>query len=291
MTKKRALGRGLEALFPGGEVAVSGEGLREIAVHEIRSNPRQARQVFDQERLAELAASIEEVGLVQPIVVRQHGDGYELISGERRLRAFQALGRERIPALVRDMADAEVAVTVLIENIQREDLSPLEEALAYRSLVEEFNLTQEEVARRVGRSRAHVANSLRLLSLPPQVQEIVAAGLLSAGHARALAALDDPVRQVELAQRAVAGGLSVRALEEAVREAVRTRPEPAKRPRKRSTDSELLRLVRERAGVLRERVSVRGNEKKGRLEVHYRNEDELRQILDWLALLGAGGRK
>ncbi|MBE0467390.1 MAG: ParB/RepB/Spo0J family partition protein, partial [Candidatus Desulforudis sp.] len=190
------MGRGLDALFPTAEAAVTGETLREIALSEIRTSPRQTRRAFSPDKLTELASSIEEVGLVQPIVVRQSGDGYELVSGERRLRAFQALGRERIPAVVSEMPEAEAAAAVLIENIQREDLSPVEEALAYRSLVEEFDLTQEEVARRVGKSRVHVTNSLRLLTLPLQVQEIVGSGALSAGHARALLAMNDPARQV-----------------------------------------------------------------------------------------------
>jgi len=293
VAKKRALGRGLDALFPGGEVAVTGEALREIPVNEIRTNPRQTRQMFDQEKLAELATSIEEVGLVQPIVVRQTRDGYELISGERRLRAFQALGRERIPAVVREMAEAEAAAAALIENIQRENLNPLEEALAYRSLVEEFNLTQEEVARRVGKSRVHVTNSLRLLSLPLQVQEIVSSGALTAGHARTLVAVNDPARQVELARRAAAEGLSVRALEDEVRQAVRPAPAARAGPerKRRGRDPELELLVRERAGAFGDRVAVRGNRQKGRLEIHYRNEGEFWLVLDWLARLGAQDKR
>lgn len=289
MAKKRALGRGLDALFPTAEVAVTGETLREIALSEIRTSPRQTRRAFSPDKLSELASSIEEVGLVQPIVVRQSGDGYELVSGERRLRAFQALGRERIPAVVREMPEAEAAAAVLIENIQREDLSPVEEALAYRSLVKEFDLTQEEVARRVGKSRVHVTNSLRLLTLPLQVQEIVGSGALSAGHARALLAMNDPARQVELAQRAVARGLSVRALEEQVRRALR--PATGSERRHRSVDAELQLLVRQRAGTLGKRVDVRGSRKKGSLEIHYRNEDELQQVLTWLDLLDAKSKE
>lgn len=285
MAKKRALGRGLDALLPGNapaEAAATGEGLREIPVEQIRTNPRQSRQVFDQERLAELAASIEEVGLVQPVVVRRSGEGYELISGERRLRAFQTLGKSRIPAVVREMPEAEAAMAVLIENIQRENLNPLEEAVAYRRLVEEFDLTQEEVARRVGKSRVHVTNTIRLLSLPLQVQEILGSGALTAGHARALAAVDDAARQVELAQRAVAGGLSVRALEEEVRNAAAGLA-PSGGVRKRSAASELITLVRERAGTLAGRVNIRGDHSKGRLEIRYRNQRELEEVLDWLA--------
>jgi len=284
--KKRALGRGLDALLPGNAgaeaSAASGDGLREIPVDRIRTNPRQSRQVFDQERLAELAASIEEVGLVQPVVVRQSGDGYELISGERRLRAFLALGRSRIPAVVREMPEVEAAMAVLIENIQRENLNPLEEAIAYRRLVNEFDLTQEEVARRVGKSRVHVTNTLRLLSLPLQVQEIVGSGALTAGHARALGAVDDAARQVELAQRAVARGLSVRALEEEVRKTA-AQGASSRGSRKRDVESGLKSLVRERAGALAARVNIRGDQNKGRIEIRYRNERELEEVLDWLA--------
>lgn len=256
--------------------------MREIPVDRIRTNPRQSRQVFDQERLAELAASIEEVGLVQPVVVRQSGDGYELISGERRLRAFLALGRSRIPAVVREMPEVEAAMAVLIENIQRENLNPLEEAIAYRRLVNEFDLTQEEVARRVGKSRVHVTNTLRLLSLPLQVQEIIGSGALTAGHARALGAVDDAARQVELAQRAVARGLSVRALEEEVRKTA-AQGASSRGSRKRDVESGLKSLVRERAGALAARVNIRGDQNKGRIEIRYRNERELEEVLDWLA--------
>ncbi|ACA60716.1 parB-like partition protein [Candidatus Desulforudis audaxviator MP104C] len=280
------MGRGLDALLPGNvgaeAAAASGDGLREIPVDRIRTNPRQSRQVFDQERLAELAASIEEVGLVQPVVVRQSGDGYELISGERRLRAFLALGRSRIPAVVREMPEVEAAMAVLIENIQRENLNPLEEAIAYRRLVNEFDLTQEEVARRVGKSRVHVTNTLRLLSLPLQVQEIIGSGALTAGHARALGAVDDAARQVELAQRAVARGLSVRALEEEVRNAA-AQAASSRGSRKRDVESGLKSLLRERAGALAARVNIRGDQNKGRIEIRYRNEQELEEVLDWLA--------
>jgi ParB family chromosome partitioning protein len=296
MARKRALGRGLDALFPAADVVAAGGSLREISVSEVRTNPRQTRRVFDPEKLTELSASIEEVGLVQPIVVRPIGDGYELVSGERRLRAFQALGREHIPALVREMPENEAAVVVLIENIQRENLNPLEEALAYRSLVDEFGLTQEEVARRVGKSRVHVTNSLRLLSLPHPVLEIVGAGALSAGHARALLSISDSEHQVELAQRAVAGGLSVRALEEEVRSVSRPQSTSAVPERKQRSlarnqveyRAELRSLVRKQAGALGDRVTVRGSQRKGRLEIHYRNEGELRRILDWLAKLSSG---
>ncbi len=290
MGKKRALGRGLDALLPGLRVeaaAAAGEGLREIPVDRIRTNPRQSRQVFDQERMAELAASIAEVGLVQPVVVRQSGDWYELISGERRLRAFVALGKSSIPALVRELPEPQAAMAVLIENIQRENLNPLEEAVAYRRLVDEFDLTQEEVARRVGKSRVHVTNTLRLLSLPLPVQEAVGSGALTAGHARVLGAVDAAARQVELAQRAVARGLSVRALEEEVR-SMAAQASPSGGGAKRGTEKGLRNLLRERAGALAPRVNIHGDRNKGRLEIRYRNERELEEVLDWLAYVSRG---
>lgn len=279
MVKKRGLGRGLEALLPGGP----GEELRDVPVAEIRPNPRQARRQFDEEKLRELAASIEEHGLVQPVVVRPHGNGYELVSGERRWRAYQALGREFIPAVVREMSDEEAAMAVLIENLQREDLNPLEEALAYRQLMDEFGLTQEEVARRVGKSRAAVANTLRLLGLPAEVQKLIEEGKIAAGHARALAGIEDEGEVVRLARRAAEEGFSVRVLEEEVRK----RAGRPKRGRTAGTEDEELRLAAEEVGrSLGTRVVIRGSRSRGKVEISYGSEDALWRVLD---LLGRAG--
>ncbi|MDA8097843.1 MAG: ParB/RepB/Spo0J family partition protein [Clostridia bacterium] len=277
MSKKRALGRGLGALLPTGE---DKEILKEIPVKDIRPNSRQARLVFEQGALDELAASIEEVGLVQPVVVRKVGRGYELVSGERRLRAFKQLGRTLIPALIRDMKDQEVAAAVLIENIQREDLNPLEEATAYRRLIEEHEITQEDVARRVGKSRSAVTNALRLLSLPLQVQEMVGGGLLTAGHARTLAGLENAAKQVELAQKTVAAGLSVRGLEDAVRLAGEKDSAAGGSKRTRAAiDQHLNGLAKEAARFLGTKVAIKGTPEKGRIEIRYRSAEDLERLI------------
>src|SRR5262249_38004741 len=208
--------------------AISGAYLEEIAVSAVTANPRQPRQAFDDDSLAELAASIEAVGLLQPVVVRRTRSGrYELIMGERRWRACQLAGIDVIPAIVRETSDDDMLRNALIENLHREQLNALEEAAAYQQLLDDFSATHEELARRIGRSRPHISNTIRLLHLPPAVQKRVAAGVLSAGHARALLGVEDPEAQEQLAHRIVAEGLSVRATEEIVALGA----QPAKGPR------------------------------------------------------------
>src|SRR5580658_2298221 len=237
---KRGLGKGLGALIPSGPpgsgampgstaytgatayaedapAGMAGAYLEEVPVRDIRPNPRQPRQIFDEDTLAELAASIAAVGLLQPVVVRRISSGsFELIMGERRWRASQQAGIDVIPAIVRETSDDDLLRNALMENLHREQLNPLEEAAAYQQLLDDFGVTHEELARRVGRSRPHISNTVRLLNLPPAVQKRVAAGVLSAGHARALLGIDDPAVQEQLAHRIVAEGLSVRAVEEIV---------------------------------------------------------------------------
>ncbi len=235
--RRPGLGRGLGALIPTGAVSGAapaaapdrpdagaagdrigaGAVLRELPVTSIRPNPRQPRSVFDEDAQAELAASIAAVGLLQPIVVRPAGPpGYELVMGERRWRAATAAGLTAIPAIVRWTGDDELLRDALLENLHREQLNPLEEAAAYRQLLDDFGATHEQLAVRIGRSRSQVTNTIRLLNLPPAVQRRVAAGVLSAGHARALLSVSDPAAQERLAGRVVAEGMSVRAVEEAV---------------------------------------------------------------------------
>ena len=197
--------------------AVPGAYFEEVAIAAVTPNPRQPRQAFDDGALDELAASVREVGLLQPVVVRKVMPGhYELIMGERRWRACQRAGLERVPAIVREAPDDDLLRDALIENLHREQLNPLEEAAAYQQLLDDFGATHEELAGKIGRSRPHISNTLRLLSLPPAVQRRVAAGVLSAGHARALLGLEDRQAQEHLAHRIVAEGLSVRAVEEIV---------------------------------------------------------------------------
>jgi ParB family chromosome partitioning protein len=264
---------------------VPGAVYREVSTDAIRPNPHQPRRDFDTETLAELAHSIREFGLLQPIVVREVPDGYELVMGERRWRAAQHAGLATLPAIVRRTQDDEMLRNALLENIHRVQLNPLEEAAAYEQLLAEFGVTQSELADRIGRSRPVVTNTIRLLRLPVAVQRRVAAGVLSAGHARALLALDDPVGQEALAARIVAEGMSVRAAEEAVvlagsaggadRDGTRR---PAKRAAERA-DAEQLRGLSERlSDTLDTRVKVELGQRKGRIVVEFGSMDDLQRI-------------
>jgi ParB family transcriptional regulator, chromosome partitioning protein len=220
VARQGGLGRGLGALIPPGAAehrAPSGTGYREIPIASIRPNPYQPRDAFDEQALGALADSIREVGLLQPVLVRPAGDGFELIAGERRWRAAQRVGLQEIPALVRETDDNTALEQALVENLQRDDLNPLEEAAAYQQLIEDFHLTHEQVAARMGKSRAAISNTLRLLQLPPSIQRAVREGQLTMGHARALLGTPDRAFQEAMAKRIVKEDLSVRQVEEAVR--------------------------------------------------------------------------
>lgn len=218
MARRSGLGKGLGSLIPVVEGAEGGAALLDVPVSSVAPNPNQPRVHFDEEGLVELAASIAEMGVLQPILVRPSGEGaYELIAGERRWRAAQRAGLTTIPAVVRTTDDATSIEQALVENLHREDLTPIEEAAAYQQLLEEFGLTHEQVAARVGKSRSAITNSIRLLGLPPAVQALLADGQLSAGHARALLGTPDRALQEQLARTAVAEGWSVRSVEDAVR--------------------------------------------------------------------------
>jgi ParB family chromosome partitioning protein len=216
---KNRLGRGLGALLGDmlDEQEWEEQPVREIELKRIRANPFQPRRDFDAEALGELEASIRENGLLQPLVVRPAGAGFELVAGERRLRALTGLGRASAPVIVRDLSDEQMLLLALVENLQREELNAIEEAVAYQRLIDGFGLTQNEVAGRVGRSRSTVANSLRLLTLPAEVQEMLASGSLSAGHARAVLSLDSEAEKLQFARRIAAEGLSVREAERRAR--------------------------------------------------------------------------
>ena len=223
LAKRRALGRGLGALIPGAFApkAEEASGPMMVALTSIEPNPEQPRQHFDAAALEELADSIRQHGLLQPLLVRRMPSGYQLIAGERRFRAAQAVGLTDVPVVVREAAAAEVLEMALVENIQREDLNPIEEARGYRRLIEEFQLTQEEAASRVGKERSTVANTLRLLQLPREIQAEIESGALSAGHARALVSLSSETAKLDLARKMVAERLTVRQAEQLVKEHVR----------------------------------------------------------------------
>lgn len=276
MARPGGLGRGLGALIPAGVEA--GGQLREVAVSSIRPNPHQPREHFDEESLAALAESIREVGVLQPVLVRDVGDGYELIAGERRWRAARRVGLQTVPALVRHADDISSLQQAIIENVQREQLNPIEEAAAYQQLIEDFDLTHEEIAARVGKSRAAVTNTLRLLQLPPTVQRHVQEGALRMGHARALLGTPDRAFQEQLARRAVAEDLSVRAVEDAVRqrsESAVTRS-ATRTPRLRPPG--LLELEDLLGDYLDTRVKITMGPKLGRVAIDFATLEDLERI-------------
>lgn len=263
-----------------GANAVAGAYFREIPIGEVRPNHRQPRQVFEEEALAELVHSIREVGLLQPVVVRAvDSGGFELIMGERRWRASQEAGLELIPAIVRQTDDGDMLRDALLENLHRSQLNPLEEAAAYGQLLDDFGCTHEELAQRIGRSRPQISNTLRLLKLSPAVQRRVAAGVLSAGHARALLAVEDGDLQDRLAQRVVAEGISVRALEEIVALGDHGKAPRAGR-RSKPVAPGLVDLADRLSDRFETRVKVDLGKAKGRITVEFASMDDLRRIVD-----------
>jgi len=269
--------------------SVGGAVYQEIPLDAIKANPKQPRQVFDEDALAELEHSIREFGLMQPIVVRELGaNEYELVMGERRLRAAQRAELGKIPAIVRQTADEAMLRDALLENIHRVQLNPLEEAAAYQQLLEEFAVTHDELASRIGRSRPVITNTIRLLKLPLAVQRRVAAGVLSSGHARALLGLEDAGQQEELAARIVAEGLSVRATEEAVvllKNAAPPKPKPAPR---RPIQAPGLQDVADRlSNAFDTRVKVELGKRKGKIVVEFGSVDDLERIVELMSKNGA----
>jgi ParB family chromosome partitioning protein len=282
-SRRSGLGRGLGALIPPGSNDEETSGFSEIPVGSIEANRRQPRTQFDEEAMSALTASIRELGVLQPVLVRATGSGtYELVAGERRWRAAKRAGLSMIPALIRAADDASSLEQALVENLQREDLNPLDEAAAYQQLIEDFHLTHEEVATRVGRSRTAITNTLRLFQLPPSIQRFLVEGRLSAGHARALLGTPDRTFQEELARKAVKQGLSVRAVEDAVRiraEGETTGEGPgAAEPGGRLRPPGLLELERLLTEHLDTRVSVQLRPGKGRITIDFADLEDLERI-------------
>lgn len=271
------LGRGLGALIP--QTNPAGAAPVEIPISRIRGNPYQPRQRVDQEALEQLAASISVHGILQPVLVTEVLDGYQLVAGERRVRAAQLAGLDRVPAIVRQMADRDQLAVALVENIQRADLNALEEAHAYRQLLDEFDLSQDDVASRVGRARSTVANTLRLLDLEAPVQDALRDGRISEGHARALAGAA-PAAQRQLLEAVVARGLSVRQTEELVRRL--REAAPASKPSPRAADGDMERLEDELRRALGTKVTVARSRKGGRIVIEYYGEEELSRLYDRL---------
>lgn len=273
--KRKGLGRGFGALIPQAPPPKAVE--RTVPLDEITPNPWQPRVHFDEAKIHEMAESIGEHGIIEPLVVRPRGGGYELIAGERRLRAARLAGLESVPVAVREMTDRDVLEVTLIENLQREDLSALEEAAAYVRLMEEFGATQDEVARRVGKSRPAVANTIRLLQLPEAVRDEIRAGRLSAGHARALLALDSAVEQTALARDAIRLGLSVRQLEVRIR--LRLQPSAGKPA---SRDLHVADVEKQLMRSLGTRVRLQSRGGRGRIVIEFYSPAELQRLVERL---------
>ena len=276
---KRGLGRGLGALLS--STPTDSDMLLEVGVEDIEPNPNQPRKVVDSSALDELTASIKASGVIQPVIVRRQGSGYQLVAGERRWRAARQAGLSRIPAILREVTDAESLELALVENLLREDLNPMEEAEAFDKLLARFAWTQEELAQRIGKERSSIANALRLLRLPSPIQDDLRAGRLTMGHARALLALTTPAEQLKLRDEILAHDWSVRATEDTVRTAVAGRPP---RPKQRRRSAELAALEEKLRRALMTRVRIVGGERQGRIEVSYANADELERLAE---LLGA----
>ncbi|HQR46266.1 MAG TPA: ParB/RepB/Spo0J family partition protein [Thermoanaerobaculia bacterium] len=286
MTKKPALGRGLAALIPAAREGEPRAGLLTVALERLDANPRQPRQRFDEEGLEELSQSIRKTGILQPVLVTRSGDRFRILAGERRVRAARAAGLKEIPVLVREgLAERDHLLLALVENLQRRDLTPLEEAGAYKHLREEFGLTQEEIAERVGKDRATVANALRLLKLPAEIRKALEEGTLTAGHARALLALPSAADQEKLAREIVRRGLSVRGAE--ARAATILGGEAKKRRKHRSVDADTHDAERRLSRALGTKVEIHRRRRGGDLRLFFYSEEELIGLFERLMEDGA----
>lgn len=280
--RKRALGRGLESLIPTKEKEVFQEGYRMIPINSIKRNPYQPRAPIDESEITDLVASIREKGLIEPIIVKRSGDGFVLAAGERRLKAAHVAGFREIPAVIRDLTDQELLEIALIENLQRRNLNPVEEAQGYEQLNSKFKLTHEQIAALVGKDRSTVTNTVRLLSLPRRVVAYLRQGKIDAGHARALLALDDETQIVHVAERIIAEELSVRQTEAYVRKL-------GKKPRitlAKSRDPNILMLEEELSKLLRTKVSIEWKKNRGSITIHLLSVNDFNRIYEHLKKTG-----
>jgi len=303
--KTRGLGKGLEALFGDAEVTPSPSdniskktarsstreekaeenmtpaegGVIYVDINDIMPNASQPRKQFDEEKLQELADSIEKHGLIQPIVLRKSGKGYEIVAGERRWRAARLIGLKEIPSIVKELTDEENMLLAIIENMQREDLNPIEEAEGIKQMIDTYGLTQEQVSISVGKSRPYITNSIRLLKLPELVRQLTAEGRISMGHARALAAIKDEEKQIELAERTAAEGLSVRQIEALAQETKKPTKKPAKK-KKKSADEK--RVEEDLKNALGTKVNIKRSGRRGKIEIEFYSKEELERLIDLL---------
>jgi ParB family chromosome partitioning protein len=275
----KRLGRGLDALIPTLNIS-DDDKIVEIPVNQLRPNPYQPRKTFDDDSISELALSIKEHGIIQPIIVRSVVKGYEIIAGERRWRAAKKCEFETIPAVIRALTDQQVMEISLIENLQREDLNALEIALAYQNLIDTFSLTQEELSVKVGKSRSHIANFLRLLQLPSGVKDYVSRGTLSMGHARAILGIKNDKNIEEIANQSIKQQWSVRELEDAVRKLEAGQDKKQQKIKSVKRNPYLLALEEELQEYLRTTVKIKSNQEKGKIEIAYYSSDDLQRLTE-----------
>jgi ParB family chromosome partitioning protein len=286
--KRKALGKGLNALLPSLSPVVADRVFSELPIDKIIPNKYQPRTNFDLEKLKELAQSIQSNGVVQPVIVRRIGQEYQLIAGERRWRAARLAGLKAIPAVVQDVSEYKTLELALVENIQRQDLNPIEEASAYVSLMEDFGLTQEEVSLRVGKDRSSIANTVRLLKLPADIKDRIQAGILSMGHARAILALDNAKEQLLLTERILSEGLNVRQTEQLIRHWIPGRSRKGSKSKVDAVkDPNVKAAERKLEEYLGTEVVIHSNGDKGKIEIYFHNSEDLLRIYDLLS----GGKK
>lgn len=284
---KKGLGKGLGSLFDDNNIiddiitqeAPDNKGITTISISSIEPNKKQPRRQFDKEKIDALANSIKENGLIQPIIVTPSKNGmYKIVAGERRWRASKKAGIKEIPAVIREYSDEKIAEIALVENLQREDLNPIEEALGYKTLLEEFNLTQELVSKRIGKSRSAIANSMRLLSLEDQIQKLLISGDISSGHARAILSVEDNELRLALSKRIIEDSLNVRQAESLAKQLQKKKPQ-SKPPKKSAYDIELESIQNTLSSNLGTKVKISHTDKKGKIEIEYYGNDDLERIL------------
>ncbi len=285
MSKKFGLGKGLSALIPEEEETLEENNINVIPINLIRANDKQPRKKFDEEKIAELANSIKEHGVIQPVVLKKDDDFYTIIAGERRWRASKFAGLTEIPAVVLDVTDKQILEISLIENIQREDLNPIEEAFAFKRLIEDFSITQEELGMRIGKSRAAISNCMRLLQLDNRVQEYIIEGVISEGHGRAILSLSDKEVQYSLAQKVIDESLSVRETEKTIRELLSDKDtERSKEPKKLNINPFYIDIKYRLENLFGTKVNLNSKKNKGKIEIEYYSEEDLQRIIEILKL-------
>ena len=292
MSKKFGLGKGLNALIPEDTVILEPKkgkdknddnGYSLIDINLIKSNESQPRKSFDDEKIMELAESIKSNGIIQPLILRKDKDEYIIVAGERRWRAAKYIGIKEIPAVIMDLTEKQILEISLIENIQREDLNSIEEAIAYKKLITDFDLTQEQLSKRIGKSRVAITNTMRLLNLSEDVQQYIIEGVISEGHGRALLAITDSKLQCELAQNVIDDKLSVRELEFLIRK-LKTKSEPSKSKAKKETNPYYKEVIERLENYFGTKVNVTNKNNKGKIEIEYYSEEDLQRILEIINL-------